>query len=182
MRMQIDLDLSIFGTFAPFENVEPALHHRQIYMLLLWDHNWGTRPELPGLSRSASFNGTFTFALCITDFPTSGYRSNRGVNQYERKTMLNDNRFVTFPQFLLKIILTFLMSRPLPVRWIHNVLQRGQRPTTRRQGYGCVSDFACIVIIWDLIINFKLRFSNKELSECETLCRDDNGSLGFQCR
>merc|ERR1719237_1426013 len=25
-------------------------------------------------------------------------------------------------------------------------------------------------------------FSNKELSECETLCRDDNGSLGFQCR
>jgi len=25
-------------------------------------------------------------------------------------------------------------------------------------------------------------FSNKELSECETLCRDVNGALGFQCR
>ena len=33
-----------------------------------------------------------------------------------------------------------------------------------------------------ILTDFKLRFSNKELSECETLCRDDTGSLGFQCR
>ena len=36
-------------------------------------------------------------------------------------------------------------------------------------------------ISWNLT-NFKLRFSNKELKECESLCRDDSGSLGFQCR
>ena len=78
------------------------------------------------------------------------------------------------------------------MRWIHNVLQRGKCPATRREGYGCVSDslnckhyihkHTLHKLFLSNLTDFKLRFSNKELSECETLCRDDTGSLGFQCR
>ena len=72
------------------------------------------------------------------------------------------------------------------MRWLHNVLQRGQRRAARRKGNGCVSGFLIWkqwhCLLWKNQIFVKIRFSNKELSECEILCRDDTGSLGFQCR
>ena len=37
--------------------------------------------------------------------------------------------------------MTFPPTRPLSVRWLHNVLQRGQRRAARRKGNGCVSGF-----------------------------------------
>ena len=106
-------------------------HNVTQHNTVLRDHNWGTRPEFPGLSRSASFNGIFALQratlsyICMTGIWTIRWDTftldNLRVqvearSQRVRKTMLNVET--------IKASWLFHRSGPLSVRWLQRQRQR----------------------------------------------------------
>ena len=112
---------------------------RLIYMQLLRDHNWGSRPAFPGLSpfsRLASFNGTFALWK-----PPAGGRPIVSTSTKDKANRQNnaDQSWVStcFLTYCFKLFIS--RNRALSLRWLHDVLQGGECPAARRKGHGCVS-------------------------------------------
>ena len=98
-----------------------------------------------------------------------------------RQKMLNDDRFVTFHSNFLIYFDFSDAQASLGAMDTQCSSKRTMSSYKEERTWLCKWLLVLYTILWNLT-NVKLRFSNKELKECETLCRDDNGSLGFQCR
>ena len=112
---------------------------RLIYIQLLRDHNWGSRPALPGLSRFsrlASFNGTFALWKPLTwgrPIVSTSTKDKANCQNNAAQSWVS----TCFLTYCFKLFIS--RYRSLSLRWVHDVLQGGECSVARRKGHGCVS-------------------------------------------